>query len=415
MNLNEKRASAIAKLKAYQTRMKDGLTLSDDDAANVKTLLDEVQALDEQIAKANDTADLIRKIGDLGTAETQPTGNDTGDDGKEPVKARTAGDYFVKSYRKAGGARLKAGFAVEFKANTDVQTEGDSSGALAPYLTQTDDAVFPYHRPLVIADLFAQGALSGATTAVKYPVFGELEGKPGTVGEAGAKPQVHFPDPTWVTDDLKEVAAWFAVSDNMLEDLSWLVSEINDYATYNIQLLEESQLLSGDGSDNNVKGLLTREIQTLAKDTDSDPDRLFKTRKMISEATGFQPDGIVINPADYEALRLSKDNNGQYFGGGYFAGQYGNGGVMQDPPLWGLRTVVTEAIAQGTALVGAFTAGGKIFRKGGLEIASTNSHADYFTSDKVAIRLRTRLMLQVKYPKAFVEVELGKSSASSAK
>ena len=82
---------------------------------------------------------------------------------------------------------------------------------------------------------------------------------------------------------------------------------------------------------------------------------------------------------------------------------------MQDPPLWGVKTVVTEAIAPGTALVGAFKAGGKVLRKGGLRVESTNAHADYFINDKVAIRLKERLTLQVKYPKAFVKVELGKA------
>ena len=52
---------------------------------------------------------------------------------------------------------------------------------------------------------------------------------------------------------------------------------------------------------------------------------------------------------------------------------------MQDPPLWGLKTVVTEAIAQGTVLVGAFKLGGAVIRKGGLRAESTNSHADDFT------------------------------------
>lgn len=119
---------------------------------------------------------------------------------------------------------------------------------------------------------------------------------------------------------------------------------------------------------------------------------------------------MVINPADYQAIRLSKDANGQYFGGGFFAGQYGNGGILQNPPLWGLRTVVTEAMTKGTVLVGAFKAGGTIYRKGGLTVESTNSHENDFTNDKITFRVKERLALQVKYPKAFVKVSLGKAA-----
>ena len=121
-------------------------------------------------------------------------------------------------------------------------------------------------------------------------MFGELEGSAGTVAEGGLKPQLHFPDPKWKADDLKEVAGWFAISDNMLDDLDWLRGEITDFAAYNIQLLEETQLLSGDGADNNIDGLFNREIQTLGQGADSDADRIFKCRKLIATATGFQPD-----------------------------------------------------------------------------------------------------------------------------
>lgn len=409
--LIEKRAALMAQLKEKQAGLKAG-EISDDDATAIKQLLDQVDQLDQQIGKAEDQAQMIAKIGALAAAST-PTGNDSGGQ-NDDAPAKSAGDLFVKSYAKNVGTRLKAGYAVEFKANTDTQTVGDSTGAFAPYTVQTDtQAVFPYQRPLAVADLFSQGTMGASTNAVKYPVFGELEGSAGTVAEGGLKPQLHFPDPKWKADDLKEVAGWFAISDNMLDDLDWLRGEITDFAAYNIQLLEETQLLSGDGADNNIDGLFNREIQTLGQGADSDADRIFKCRKLIATATGFQPDGIVINPTDYEAIRLSKDANGQYFGGGFFTGQYGQGGIMQDPPLWGVKTVVTEAIAPGTALVGAFKAGGKVLRKGGLRIESTNAHADYFINDKVAIRLKERLTLQVKYPKAFVKVTLGKPNPAT--
>ena len=67
-----------------------------------------------------------------------------------------------------------------------------------------------------------------------------------------------------------------------------------------------------------------------------------------------------------------------------------------------------RAIAQGTALVGAFKLGGAVIRKGGLRAESTNSHSDDFTNDLITFRVRERLGLQVKYPKAFVSVALAR-------
>lgn len=336
------------------------------------------------------------------------------------ASARSLGDLYAHELKAAGmvvaDTKRRPFTTSDFKAATDVQLVGSGTAGTGygPLITQVDTAgVWPYERPLVVADLFGTLTLTGGNNTVEYPVYPALEGGAGTVEEGGKKPQLHLPDPTWQSDSLKEVAAWWKVSDNMAEDLGYIVSEINNHAQYNLQLLEETQLLSGDGVDKNINGLLNRGIQTMGQDTDSDPDRLFRARTLIATATGFRADAIVINPVDYETIRLSKDTNGQYYGGGYFAGQYGNGSIMQDPPIWGLRTVVTEAVEAGTAIVGAFKLGGAVFRKGGLRAESTNSHESDFTSDLVTFRIRERLGLQIKYPKAFVKVTLGRKTTAA--
>lgn len=417
MSLKEKRESIVKALKAKQTELKSG-TMSDDDIAAVKGLLSDLDEVNAAIDKANQQTQLVQQISALKSDDdSTPTGNDdtvdSGDDSDDDTKSAPVGVQFVRAYeRKTGETRLVKGknFAFETKAASDPLTEA----GWTPTLTQIDrNPVMPYQRPLTVAGLFAQGTIGASNNAIQYPVFGSLEGNPTTVGEGKTKPQIHFADPTWVTDALKEVAGYFVVSDNMLDDLDWLQSEITSFASHRLQEVEEDQLISGDGTGDNLQGILKRGIQTLGQDSKSDADRLFETRRLISGATGFNPDGLVINPADYEAIRLSRDSNGQYYGGGYFTGAYGNGGVLQDPPLWGLRTVVTEAIPVGTALVGAFEAGGKVLRKGGLRVESTNSNGNDFVSDRVTIRLKERLALQVEYPKAFVAVMLGQASGSA--
>ena len=193
----------------------------------------------------------------------------------------------------------------------------------------------------------------------------------------------------------------------MSEDLPYVVSEIENTARYDLLANEEKQLLYGSGTSPQLRGLLNRSgIQTAKKGSDSVADAIFKTFAKISTATPFSADAVIMNPQDYEELRLKTDGNGQYFGGGFFQGAYGNGGILTDPPVWGRRTVVTPAIAAGTVVTLA-TAGGKVLRKGGLRVESTNSHVDDFTNDKITIRLRERLGLQWKYPAAVVKLTLG--------
>ena len=403
MNLVEQLA---AEKKAAQAIVSKGMeNITDDEQTQLKGHVAEIKRLQERI-------DLFKGVNDLDPEAV------TTRESKAGAGAATLGDLYAAELKQAGmtvGQTKNHPFSTsEFKAASDTHAAGTGTAGVGyqPVVTQIDmNGAWPYERPLVVADLFGSITLSGNANTVEYPVYSALEGGAGTVAEGGAKPQTHLPDPTWKADSLKEIAAYWKVTDNMAEDLAYIVSEINNHARYNLQLVEETQLLSGDGKDKNIEGLLSREIQTMGQDTDSDPDRLFKARTKIALATGFRADALVINPADYEAIRLSKDSNGQYYGGGYFAGQYGNGTIMQDPSLWGLRTVVTEAVAQGTAIVGAFKLGGAVIRKGGLTAESTNSHAEDFTNDLITFRIRERVGLQVKYPKAFVKVALGKAAA----
>lgn len=401
MNLMDNLA---AEKKAAQAILAKGMdNITENEQEELKQHYAEAKKLQERIDLFKEAGEGLDKL--AGTSKTE----------HKTAEAKTLGDFYVKSLQEKGLSVLatKGGMFTtpEYKANTDTHASGGSG--YAPFLTDTDrNGVWPYERPLVIADLFASGTMSGTT--IKYPVYGSLEGNATTVAEGGQKPQIHMPEPTWTSDTLHEIAAWWKITDDMAEDLPFVVSEINQHAQYNLKLQEEIQLLSGNGTDPNLNGILNREIQTKAQAADSDPDRIFAATTDIATATGFSADAVVINPADYQAIRLSKDANGQYFGGGFFAGQYGNGGIMQNPPLWGLRTVVTEAMTKGTVLVGAFKAGATIYRKGGLTVESTNSHENDFTNDKITFRVKERLALQVKYPKAFVKVTLGKAAAKVA-
>jgi HK97 family phage major capsid protein len=410
MNLKEKRAAALAKAQKFNERIANGEELGEEDVTALKGILTEVKDLDAQLSKAAEKKTLLDQLGSLGKKESK-VDNEAKPDA---IDAKTPGEFFMKSLKNAGMNVLDTktrGFqTTEFKGATDLHRIGQETGAFGPLVTDIDkNFVMPYQRPLLFADILGSGTVSG--NSIKYPVFGALEGSTAFVAEGGAKPQIHLADPTWVTDSLAEVAGFFNITDDMAEDADYVVSEINSTALYDLQLREELALLSGDGTSNSIKGVLKRDgIQTVAnvsKGTISDPDLIFKGISAVQEVTGFAADGIVINPADYQAIRLSKDSNGQYFGGGFFAGQYGNGGIMQNPSLWGLRTVVSASIPKGTVAVGAFSIAAKVFRKGGVRIESTNSHGDNFTNDQITVRLRERLGLQVKYPAAIAKVTLG--------
>lgn len=404
MNLKAQHEAALKAAHAIvDAARKEGRTaLTDDERTQVQTHLKEADDLAAKIKQAEDDAALFKRL------DAIPAGGAKSDEDKAKA-AKSLGEHFVKSVGAEQFAMLKqvGGFTVasqEFKAATDAHNVGSSFGAV---LTDVDRTIVSEFRPpVVIADLLGSGRING--NAVTYYVEGAVEGGFTTVAEGGQKPQLHNVNPTPRTDSLKKIAAWWDNTDEMVEDLAFWETEINNRGLYLLALAEQNQILNGDGTGSNLLGLRQRSgIQTEASAASADnPDAVFRGLTKVSTATGLDADGIVINPLDYQAFRLKKDGNGQYFGGGFFAGEYGNGGIVMRPPLWGQRTVVTSAIPQGKVLVGAFRAAATLYRKGGVRVESTNSDQGKFTQNVITTRVEERVALACRVPSALVEVTL---------
>lgn len=400
MNLKEKRAAALSAaqeiINGAKTAARD---LTAEEKSTVEAKFSEVEGFDTQIKAAADSDALMKRLGSYGDV--------AGDKGRgDDAPAKSLGEHFVKHVGAEGLARVKSQSgatisAPEFKAPGDTHASG---AVYAPALTEFDTSVVREYRRPTVADVLGTGSLSG--NAVTYLVEGGVEGGFATVAEGGAKPQFHIGDPTTRTDALKKIAGFLKHTDEMAEDLPFVISEINNRGLYLLSLAEENQLLNGTGTGSNVLGLLNREgIQTEASTGAGDnADSVFRATTKIQTATGLTADAVLINPADYQALRLSKDANEQYFGGGFFQGQYGNGGILSQPPLWGLNTIVTAAVAPGSAVVGAFKTATTVYRKGGVRVESTNSHADDFTNNLVTTRIEERVALACRIPAAIVKV-----------
>lgn len=404
MNLHEKRAVELAAAKGIVDGAKTaGRDLTAEETATVENHFKSVDDLDVQIKAAEKSDALMARVAGL-----VPAGK-----AAEPVEGqavKSLGEHFAKEVGDEGILRLKThrGHTVsttEFKAATDPNTVGSSFGAV---LTDVDRTVVQgYRRRPVVADVLGTGTISG--NAITYYVEGAVEGGFTTVAEGAQKPQLHTINPTPVTDALKKIAGWWDTSDEMVEDLPFMVSEINNRGLYLLSMAEEAQLLTGAGTGTQVLGLLNRSgIQTEveAATGDSAQDAIFRAITKVQTATGLAADAIIINPADYQALRLLKDGNGQYFGGGFFAGQYGNGGLDEQPPLWGLRTIVSAAVPAKTVAVGAFQAAATVYRKGGVRVESTNSDQGKFTTNIITTRIEERVALAVRIPSAVVKVTL---------
>lgn len=315
-------------------------------------------------------------------------------------QAKTLGQRYVESesYQRAAKSSRPQGMNVGFEAKATFTTT--ASGLDSTVMYQPGIILVEQQR-LMIRDLLATGQTT--MNAVPYVQEDTFTNAATTVAEGATKPEATF-DTSAASAPVKKVAVTAKVTDELWADFPALQSYIDDRLRFMVLQEEEDQLLNGDGVGANMTGILnTTGIQTQALGADTRPDAIHKGITKIRSVGFFEPDGIVINPNDWEDLRLLKDGNSQYYGGGPFTGAYGNNGLVQNS-IWGLPAVITTAIAAGTALVGAFQLGAQVFFREGIRMDSTNSNQDDFVKNLITIRVEERLALAVYRPKAFCTI-----------
>lgn len=281
---------------------------------------------------------------------------------------------------------------------------GQGGAAVIPeYLPGIVDLRF---RKLLIADLFAQGATSSNQISwVQETAF--QNGAAGTA-EKGTYPQS---DDTIARKSVQvgKIAHFMKTTDELVQDAPAYQSFLQNRLIFGVRLKEDGDLLNATGYPS-VTGLLqTSGMQTAiaseSTGTLADPtlvmDDLYEQITAIRFNAFVEPDAIVMNPADWQHLRLAKDANKQYYNGGPFSGAYGNGGYTNVDAIWGLRVLLTSAIAAGTTLTGGFQESAQVFRRQGITVEMTNSNDLDFENGLITVRAEERLALAVYRPGGF--------------
>lgn len=358
------------------------------EAQSITDATEAVKAAQAAVDAAKEGEALIKSLGNAG-ADPEPK-----------RAAKTLGEFAVQNLDLSAmrlGAAKSAGTGYGFKAATDAHT---SQQMLVVDQNVVDVASA---RELAVRSLFGAETISG--NALKYFVLGAKEavsgGAPAVTAEGAAKPQFHIPV-TSATATLSKIAGWYYETDELIEDNAFLRSSIDNRGLFELDLAIESYLMS------TLLGTSGLGSATYAHNGNVSADDIFAAMMTVKGASNYNADAIIINPADYQRLRLAKDNSGagQYYGGGYFYGPYGNGQNAQQPGLWGLNTVITSSITAGTVLVGAFKQGASVITKQGdgtrVEVV-TGDHDDR-VANRITVIVEERLALATRVPGAFVKI-----------
>jgi HK97 family phage major capsid protein len=268
------------------------------------------------------------------------------------------------------------------------------SSSLAP-LADRQPVVPSAQEETTVADLMLQGT----TTAQVIDYYEEttFTNAAAETTEANAKGEGAL-DFTLRTSSVRKIATFVPVTDEMLADVPAFESYLTQRLGFMVKRREETQLLVGDGSAPNIRGILnTSGVQTSSGLGHSTIDSIYLGITKV-RAVGFaEPTAFVAHPNDWADIRLSKDAQGNYL----------LGPATEEGPvrIFGLQGRLTTAMTENTLLVGAFKPHAQVFRRSGIDIAISTENEDYFIKNKVAVRAEERLALVVYRPTAFCKVD----------
>jgi HK97 family phage major capsid protein len=204
-----------------------------------------------------------------------------------------------------------------------------------------------------------------------------------------------------VTTSARVIAHHFKVSRQTLSDISMVRSMIDNRLSYGLDLVEENQILNGDGTGQNLLGLIPQATAYTTPLVGADTQSIDKIRLMMLQAAlALLPaDGIVMNPADWAWIELLKDGNDRYVIGN----PQGNIGAT----LWGLPVVPSMAMTVDKVLVGAFRTAAQVFDRWQTSIETGYVGTD-FTDNMVTILGEKRVALATYRPGAFIYGDFGR-------
>lgn len=314
--------------------------------------------------------------------------------GAEVSNAPELKEFAAEAQRKVRPGRV--GF--ELKASiTSVDTSG---GALAqPYL---DNAVMMPQRRLRVRDLLPVVKLTSGS--FMYPKQSVRTFNAAPVAEGLQKPESAL---SWTmeTGTPKVLAHWIPASRQILDDASQLAGLIDTELRYGLALVEDAQILAGDGTGENLPGLITEATPYDAPMVIAGSTMLDEIGLAILQLTllDFTPSGIVMHPSDWMRICLLKDADGHYIVGDPIRGSVvsANGQGMS-PMLFGIPVVPTASMEVGKFLVGDFKVAATLYDRWEARVEISTEHADFFTRNMVAILAEERVGQAIKQAGALI-------------
>lgn len=305
------------------------------------------------------------------------------------------GAQFVKSDKfsqfKANGYQGSVRVPFEAKATTAAQA--------GTAWSDRDNRIIPLpRRRLTVRDLL--NVIPTTAGSVDFARQLTRTNNAAPVAEGATKPTSVY---AWEQDTatVRTIAHLAKITRQAMDDAVQLEGEIESEMRYGLAYAEEVQLLTGDGTGQNLDGLITNATAFSAPVNPAGTETMIDNLRLAllqAELALYNPDGIILNPGDWALIELTKDSAGGYI--------FANPQETATPRLWAKPVVSTPAMTVDKFLVGAFQLQ-TLYDRMAPEVLIASENSDDFEKNLYTMRCEERIALAVRVPAALIYGDFG--------
>jgi hypothetical protein len=325
--------------------------------------IEQVKALNETL-KAHGVA--IKKLSEKGT--------------KEVGLLSTVGSTLAEKKDDLSALKGDSSKKIALKVAATMLGSTNVSGGNVPVEQRLPGLDIVPSRRVRLMDIVARGTAD--SNIISWVSQANKDGAAGQTAEGALKNQIDF-DLIVNSESLKKTTAYIKISEEMLTDISFMESEINNELMREILKAVEAQVYAGDNTGDNLNGIKTQASAFVGGsfagtvDNANVADVLTVAANQIRLAEHDAPNYIMLNPSDLTALKLIKTSTTDK--------RYVDRLVMVagEMSLDGIPIIETTLVAQDEYLIGDFTKA-TVFDKGMVDI-KVGYENDDFTKNLVTI------------------------------
>ena len=290
--------------------------------------------------------------------------------------------------------------AARFEIKAGDMTMANTFTGVVAGETVIEDFKFDPSRSVHIRTLLPIGSTDAQT--IRYPKESAFDDGAAATAQGSALGQSDF-DVTATSVNVEKIGCFLRITEEMLNDTAGLSSYLSARIPSKVMGIEDTEIISGDGSSPNLSGLLTDGTAF----TTSSGGLFYQSVESANEfdvivvalnqlaLLNYQADTIIMNPTDFHKIVLLKSTANEYLRNQIIQGL--------QPAINGVPITLNTAMPAGKFLVGNLAQSTQLWVRDGLSLEFARQDSDNFTKNFVTVRAQERVALTTYTPNGIVQ------------